>query len=259
MKTLIYSYRYLVHWLRSSNENDVHPPFISDLLTSVIYVKTKYYPYLLIEKLREQLIDSKKKITTVDFGAGGKSSGSKKICTIASKSAKPARQAQLLFRLVNYFQPKNILELGTSLGLSTAYLSAANLKSKIITLEGSPETAKIATKNFKKLNLKNIEQVVGNFDDTLPKVIDNCESLDFVFFDGNHRKEPTLSYFKQCLKKANENTVFVFDDIYWSDEMIVAWNEIKKNEEATITIDLFFMGIVLFRKGQEKEHFSIRF
>jgi len=80
-----------------------------------------------------------------------------------------------------------------------------------------------------------------------------------VFFDGNHRKEPTLKYFKQCLKKTNDNSIFIFDDIYWSEEMESAWNEIKANPEVSITVDLFELGLVFFRKGIEKQDFVVKF
>lgn len=259
MKKLFFIYHYLVHRLKAVNEHGIHSPFVFDLLMNVIYVKTDYYPFKKIEKVREQLLDSKKTIHCIDLGATNEITKDKKISRIAKHSAKAPRQAQLLFRLANYFQPEHIIELGTSLGISTAYLAAANSKTKIITMEGCPETAEIAQQNFKHLKLQNIEQIIGNFDIVLPKVLDKCEKLDFVFFDGNHRKQATLNYFNQCLEKVNESTVFVFDDIYWSDEMMEAWKEIKNNSRVTITIDLFFMGIVFFHKEQAKQHFLIRF
>ena len=151
------------------------------------------------------------------------------------------------------------MELGTSLGISSAYLAAANSGSKLITIEGCKEIADVAAQNFTKLELKNIEQVVGNFDKVLPEVLKKTDQLDLVFFDGNHQKEPTPNYFKQCLEKANEKSVFIFDDIYWSREMKEAWEEIKNNKKVTVSIDLFYMGIIFFRKEQVKEHFMIRY
>jgi predicted O-methyltransferase YrrM len=259
VKKIVFIYHYIVHRLKATNEHGVHSPFVFNLLTNVIDVKQKYSSYGNIEKLREQLLSSKKTIHCIDLGAGTEKKADKQISRIAKTSAKSAKQAQLLFRLANHFQPSKIIELGTSLGISTAYLASANSKSQIITLEGCPETADFAQQNFKHLKLKNIQQVIGNFDDTLPKVLHDHENLEFVFFDGNHRKQATLNYFDQCLKKASDSTVFVFDDIYWSDEMMEAWNEIKNNDRVTVTIDLFFMGIVFFRKEQVKQHFLIRF
>jgi predicted O-methyltransferase YrrM len=204
---------------------------------------------------------SKKILNCVDLGAGShlQNKTSKSISEIVHAAAKPEKYAQLLFRLVNHFQPATILELGTSLGISSAYMASANSRSKLITIEGCKEIAAIAGQNFKKLELFNIEQLTGNFDDRLPEVLKKIDQLDFVFFDGNHRKIPTINYFEQCLEKASERSVFVFDDIYWSDEMKEAWQEIKNNDRVTVTIDLFYFGILFFRKEQVKEHFVIRY
>ena len=138
-------------------------------------------------------------------------------------------------------------------------MASANSKIKTISIEGCPETAKIAAQNFEKIEIKNVEQFIGNFDAILPDIVEKREEIDFVLFDGNHRKKATLNYFLTCLEKASENSVFIFDDINWSDEMREAWQEIKDHEQVTVTIDLFFMGIVFFRKEQAKQHFIIKF
>jgi predicted O-methyltransferase YrrM len=259
VKKLHFIYRYITHRLKAVNEHSVDSPFVYSLITNVIYVNQGYYSYKKIEKLREQLLVSNNKIRCTDMGAGSAITSNKTVGSIAKHSAKSAKQAQLLFRLVNFFQPETIIELGTSLGISTAYLASANSKTPVITIEGCEEAAEIAKQNFKHLKLKNIEQIVGNFDDVFPKLVKARKKIDLVYIDGNHRKQPTINYFKQCLEKVNEDSILIFDDIYWSDEMMQAWQEIKNNRQVTVTIDLFYMGIVLFRKEQTKQHFIIRF
>jgi len=255
------AYKYLIYRFQSVDEHGVHSPFVFDLLLNVIYNKVKFYNYLKIEELRLKLLVSNQEVSITDMGAGSVKGlkKSRKVKEIAQNSAKSAKYAQLLFRIVNHFQPKTILELGTSLGISTSYLASVNSESNIFTIEGSEEIAEIAKNNFQELELTNIRSISGNFDSELPLLLERIETLDFVFFDGNHRKEPTLNYFEQCLKKATEKSVFVFDDIYWSKEMTEAWEEIKKNERVSVTIDLFFIGIVFFRKEQAKQHFVIKF
>lgn len=261
VKNLLIAYHYIVYRFKSTTEHGVHSPFVFDLLTNVIYNKSDFYVYKKIETLREALLESKQIIIVKDLGAGSpfQKSNAKKIKNIARNAAKSAKYAQLLFRLADHFQPSSVLELGTSLGISTAYLAAANSKIKIISIEGCSETAKIASQNFEKLELHNIEQIIGNFDDVLPTIVSQQNKIDFVLFDGNHRKKPTLDYFQKCLEKSTENSVFVFDDINWSDDMREAWEEIKNNDKVTVTIDLFFMGLVFFRKEQAKQHFIIKF
>lgn len=250
----------MIYRIKSTNTHGVHSPFVFELLNSVFYNSKSYYSYSQIEELRSVLKKNKKKIIHVDLGA--LASGKNKnftVSDIVKKSAKKPKYSKLLFRLVNYFQAKQILELGTSLGISTAYIASGNLSSNLITLEGSPEIAKIAEENFKNLNLKNIRLIEGNFNNTLPTVLTKIEKLDFVFFDGNHTYEATINYFNQCLAKKHASSIFVFDDIYWSPEMTTAWEEIKNHPDVTVSIDIFQMGIVFFRKEQMKQHFIIRY
>jgi predicted O-methyltransferase YrrM len=172
---------------------------------------------------------------------------------------KPARYGQLLFRLVNHFKPRYILELGTSLGITTMYLALPYKSTNVVTLEGSDSTASIAQRNFSKAGVKNITVITGELGNTLKETVNHLSPLDFVYFDANHRKEPTLNYFLTCLSYHHENTVFVFDDIYWSSGMKNAWTEIKTHPEVTLTIDLFSVGLVFFRKGIRKQNFKLRF
>ena len=162
--------------------------------------------------------------------------------------------------MVKYYQPATVVELGTSLGITTSYLSLAKADANLITMEGSGEIARIAKLNFKTLGLKNIELIEGNFDNTLSPNVSRLSSVDFAFIDGNHRKEPTERYFRELLPKTNNDSILVFDDIHWSSEMEAAWETIKNNTAVTCSIDLFFIGLVFFRKEfQEKQHFRIRF
>jgi len=129
----------------------------------------------------------------------------------------------------------------------------------VITIEGCPQTAAVAGRNFKDLGIRNIELQVGNFDELLPDLIGTKPKLDFVYIDGNHRKDATLNYFNWCLPKVHENSLLIFDDIYWSEGMKEAWAQIKQHPEVTVTVDLFWIGLVFFKKGQAKEHFKIRY
>lgn len=257
MKRLKFILKYIRYYFVAQNENDIHSPFVFDLFTNIIKDTNPFYIYEEIEAIRSELLQSSKEIIVRDYGTG--SSHKRKIKNIAKHSVKSPKHAQLLFRLINHFQPETLLEFGTSLGISALYQAAVNKNSKLITLEGCPQTAEIARQNFRKLNMNNIELVTGDFDDMLPEILKQINKLDYVFFDGNHRKEPTISYFKQCLPFINNNTFFVFDDIHWSDDMERAWETIKEHPQVTGTLDLFFMGLVFFRKDLEKQHFVIWF
>ncbi|MCD4745762.1 MAG: class I SAM-dependent methyltransferase [Bacteroidales bacterium] len=261
MKIIRFIIRFIKYYFSAKTKYDIHSPFVFNLITKVLTDKKKYDDYYKAEEIRNYLLNNNQRIIVNDFGAGLSSElkSAKKIKTIAKHSAKSPKYAKVLYCLVKYFQPRTILELGTSLGISAIYQSLAAPESKFITIEGCPNIAGIAKQNFNKLNLKNIELIVGKFDDVLQIALSKYETLDYIFFDGNHKKEATIKYFEQCIPLINNNTLFVFDDIHWSKEMEEAWEQIKKNPLATITIDIFFMGFVFFRKELTKQDFIIRF
>lgn len=257
--------KYCRYYITASNGkgHGVHSPFVFNFITEVLNDDRFFYCYKPIEQLRQQLLANETRITVQDIGAGSRifKNAERSICSIAASSLKPAKYARLLFRMVNYLQPQHILELGSSLGITTAYLASANINTTVFTIEGSPSVANVAQQNFNQLGLQNISLQQGNFDEVLqPLLQSNFRFLDFVFIDGNHRKEPTIRYFEQMLPYIHEKTVLIFDDIHWSREMEEAWEYIKLHEKVTLTVDLFFIGIVFFRKEQkEKQYFTIRF
>lgn len=257
-------FKYLQYYFTASNGkgHGMHSPFVFEFITKVLNDGTVFPEYERVETLRGQLLNDHRVIEVEDFGAG--SSVTKKdkrsISSIAKNSAKPKKFGQLLFRMEKYYQPETILELGTSLGITTSYLSLAKPDARLITMEGSKEITDVAKRNFRNLEIRNIEIAEGNFDNILSSVVHGLSTVDLAFIDGNHRQEPTERYFKELLAKTNNDSILVFDDIHWSTEMEAAWETIKKNTAITCSIDLFFIGIVFFRKEfKEKQDFAIRF
>lgn len=252
-------FKYLTHLVKSIHLHGIHSPFVYQLNEAVLQEKIPFYSFDEIESIRAKLLLTQKKIKVNDLGAGAnkKAKSLRYINRICKDSCKPPAQAQTIYRLVYHFKPNTILELGTSLGLTTAYMAKANPKAKITSIEGASEIAKIAKVNFEKLKIKNIDLRVSAFDQTLDAYLDSVEQLDFVFFDGNHQEEASLKYFEKCLEKASSDSIFVFDDIYWSKGMHNAWEKIKKHKKVKITIDLFHFGIIFFRENQVKENFTV--
>jgi predicted O-methyltransferase YrrM len=258
---------YLQFLWHSKNEHAVHSPFVFNLLTKCFYDKKFKLEYVVLENYRNELLQNKNTIEVTDFGAGSKifKSNTRQIAQIAKTAGISAKRARLLYRIVNYFQPDTILEIGTSLGLGTSALKLGNPKASIITLEGCPETAKQAQLQLQKLpsrvqsnNVNTIKCVVTEFNNYLQNY--NLQSIiyNFIYFDGNHSKKATLEYFKLLLPTITNETVWIFDDIHWSKEMEEAWEEIKNHPKVTVSIDTFQWGLVFFRYEQPKQHFIIR-
>ncbi len=256
--------KYLTYYLISSNGkgHGTHSPFIFHFITHVLNDKQHYPEYDTVESLRKQLLRDETVLTIEDYGAGSSiaKSSQRSIASIAKNAAKPEKFGQLLFRMIKAYQPRSVLELGTSLGITTCYLSMAKPGANLITMEGAGEVAIVASRNFEKMRIDNIVIEQGNFDHTLSSVIRRVSSVDFAFIDGNHRREPTERYFHELLNKTNNDSILIFDDIHWSREMEQAWETIKAHPSVRCTVDLFFIGIIFFRQEfQEKQHFTIRF
>lgn len=260
---------YLKFLWNSKNEHGVHSPFVFNLVTKCFYDKSSKPEYLLLKKYRNSLLENKNTIEVTDFGAGSRvfKSNTRQIAKIAKTAGISKKRSELLFRIVQYFQPTTILEIGTSLGLATSALSLGNSKSKIITLEGCPMTMATAKNQLQSQSFKNIEFENTEFENYLKnhhisfsELAEQLPIINYqlIYFDGNHSKKATLDYFELLLPTITNDTVWIFDDIHWSQDMEDAWEIIKETPKVTVTIDTFQWGFVFFRMEQEKEHFVIR-
>jgi predicted O-methyltransferase YrrM len=262
--------KYFQYYVTASNGkgHGIHSPFVFDFINNVLNDQVRYACYDLVQNLRYDLLHDRSMTEVIDFGAGPATGHSKKrsVASIAKHSGKSRKMGQLLFRISRVFQPNTILELGTSLGLSTAYLALGNPSASVITLEGATAIASKAAKNLDSLQLTNIEFVTGNFDQSLPAMLSILQlpvhprRINLAFIDGNHRKEPCLRYFDLLVPSMADASLIIFDDIHWSPEMEETWIAIKKDSRVMLSIDLFFFGLIFFRSEfKVPQHFTIRF
>lgn len=252
------------YWVTASNGkgHGIHSPFVFDLITSVLNDNRHYYCYDQVEALRAALLEDRRILEVEDFGAGSAqiSKRNRSVASIAKMAAKSPKMGQLLFRMVAHYKPARILELGTSLGLSTLYLASGHHGTTVTTLEGSAAIAEVAREHFNRHSQGNIRSLIGNFDVILPTLLQEEPGFDFVFIDGNHRKEPTWRYFEQLKMQLPQKAVLIFDDIHWSAEMEEVWEMIKKDPAVMLSVDLFFIGIIFFDPAfKVPQHFRIRF
>lgn len=256
--------KYLGYYFRASNGrgHGMHSPFVFDFIQNVLNDKKSFTTYDPVEQIRKQLLKDNRVLEVEDFGAGSTSLRMKNrvVKQIAASSLKPKKFAQLLHRIVAYYQPKQIVELGTSLGITSSYLALGNPAASITTCEGSEQIAAVAQQIFNQQQLNNIQIIQGNFDTTLPQWLQQTPPIDLAFIDGNHRKLPTLQYFEQLLPHMHPNGMLIFDDIHWSEGMEEAWQQIKAHSAVTLSIDLFFIGLIFISPDfKTPQHFTIRF
>ena len=247
---------YIKFLLSSRNQHGVHSPFVYRLVTKCFYDKGNKKAYQKIADYRKELFKNKETIKVEDFGKGSRvfKSDERQISAIAKNAGISWKRSKLLYRLCTYLNSKQSIELGTSVGLATASL-ATNTNNNVLSIEACANTAAIAKKYLQKHALKNVEIQVHKFEEILPKL---QQKYDLAYIDGNHSYEATIKNFELLLPLTHNNSIFIFDDIYWSQEMQKAWKEIQQHPEVMVTIDTFYWGLVFFRKEQAKEHFKIR-
>jgi predicted O-methyltransferase YrrM len=247
---------YLQFRLSAKSWRSVHSPYIFKLGQ---HLKTSTFNSLnfqVVEKLRSSLKSNKTIVTFPDFGAEGKVV-KRTISNIVRTSAKRKSQCRLLSQIIEYVNPEVVLELGTNLGISYAYMALAAPNATITTIEGAPELAEIASTNLSELGIfGNIK--VGEFESKLPQVLRELETIDFAFVDGNHQESNTLDYFNQLVTCISQDGCIVFDDIYWSEGMTTAWKSIQSDPRVTLSVDCYHFGLVFIKSGVGKQHFKLR-
>lgn len=249
---------YILHRIKARGRHSLHSPFVFDLYESCVSDPAKSSFKESIEKIRKDLLADHSTIKIEDMGAGSRvnNSAQRKINQVAKHSLKSAKEAQFLACLCQKIDARKIIELGTSFGITTAYVAKNNPQAQLHSVEGSPEIAAIAKVNLKELEISNTTIYQGNFDVVFPELLKEVEA-DIIFIDGNHSKEATLRYFEMALDHINKKGLIVFDDIYWSIGMTEAWQSIIKNSRVSISIDFFHLGVVSLNEDYTKQDFKL--
>lgn len=249
---------YISYFFKAKGRHGTHSPFVYQFVSECLKTNMDNNFVLERKKLFNSLKNDKKTIEITDFGAGSKRLGNiRSVKSIFKTNTSKGKYGVLLYKITKFYKPKNILELGTSLGVGSFHFSKANSDSQIITLEGCPEIYKVALENLQKSNCLNVKCINSTFINFLKE--NTGEKFDLIFVDGHHDGEALINYLEHLKHYSHNDTIFILDDIRWSDSMLSAWNKIIQSSEYNLTIDLFRMGIIIPRKQQEKEHFVIRF
>lgn len=241
------------------DEHALHSPFFYDFYRDLLKEPQMINGNIEIENLRKEFLESTQEIEVNDLGAGSQieNTPNRKVSNIAKYSLSSTKFSVFLYRLIKKYKLKNILELGTSLGINTAYMALAK-DVQIVSMEGDESIIQLAEKHLNKK--ENINLMFGNIDGLLPNYLKGLnEPLDLVYIDANHTYEATIRYFKLLLKNKHQFSIFIFDDIHWSSGMTKAWKEIKKHSEVTASIDLFDAGIIFFNQQLNQQHLVLNF
>lgn len=256
--------QYLRYLLHAKTRHGIHSPFVYSFIEDVLYDTIKYADYQIVERQVSRLKQNRNVLEIVDFGAGKDNrkyrTYFKRVQEVAKKAGISKKHGRLLYRIVKHFQPATMLELGTSLGISTLYQAKGNLNAQFTAVEGCASLAMIAQNSLDKTGCENTTLKNAHFKTILPTLLNDLnKTLDYAFIDGDHTYDGTMYYFELMKKHVGDNSILIFHDIHWSKDMDKAWNELKHDPEVSISIDLYFMGILFFKKALSKQDFVLRF
>jgi predicted O-methyltransferase YrrM len=237
--------RFINYYYKAQTIYNIHSPYLFALLSRMMDRNINYYDFENLHDLREYFKRQKLRFSGEDPGAGSSIPGdNRSIRKIMKHAVSPAWKSEVFYRLLEFYQPKKILELGTSLGLNTLYLAHSNPDITVITIEGNPEIHRFASTLFKRLKMQNITAVCGNIDDHLESILQSDPDINCIIMDANHRLEPTLSYF-ELIKKHLSPGLVIMDDIHWSPGMTEAWNKCRSEGNFNVDIDFYYFGLLL--------------
>jgi len=252
-------FNFFKHWLLEIDNHSLHSPYLFNLYTSSIKSAKGIQPDSRIEELRK-LYEKDHQIVPGDvFGAGSRFRKKKanRLSYITRRGLSRSKYSVLLLSLINYFKCRIVLELGTSIGLNTLYLSKGKFVEKVITFEGNRHLAEIAQSHFESIPDIQIDLVIGNIDHTFKKWLEQNKRIDFVFLDANHTAEATARYVELAITWLVRPFILVIDDIYWSAGMTKAWNQICSYPQRKLCLDFFQMGILIFDEEGPEGYFHL--
>lgn len=256
--------QYLRYLLRAKTRHGIHSPFVYSFIEEILRDKIKYADYQIVERQVTRLKQNRNVLEIVDFGTGKAkakySTYFKRVQEVAKAAGITRKHGRLLYRMVRHYQPATMLELGTSLGISTMYQAKGNPNAQLTAIEGCASLAMIAQQSLDKTHCNNVTIKTAHFKTILPTLLNDLNKpLNYAFIDGDHSYDGTMQYFEMLKKHIDDNSILVFHDIHWSKGMEKAWSELKQDPQVSISIDLYFMGILFFQKTLNKQDFVLRF
>jgi predicted O-methyltransferase YrrM len=252
---------YFSYWLDAVDEHSLHSPFLFNFYINILKKKSPAAEVDALLNIRKRLLHDQRSIDVHDFGSGSLTlkTCERKVADITRVSTTPEKYATLYSRMIKHYQCRDIIELGTSVGINTMYLAKAHAATRVTTFEGSPETARVARQLFDENKIGNISLIEGNIDQTLPVFLESIKKFDFAFVDANHRFEPTKKYLEMLLSKSLPESIVVLDDIHYTAEMERAWKLIQQHELVYTTVDLYRCGLIFFNPALTKQNVVLQY
>lgn len=248
---------YIRYRRKAIGKQKIHSPFVFSFYNEIVKKKKANDAFKSIEILVEARQD-KTLIAASNFGAKTASNEMTSVASVARKSGVNKRWGSFLYEMSRQHGSNKIIELGTNLGIGTAFLCEGNPEAEVVSFEGNPDFVRYAFEKLNSKGLTNFKIIEGRIQDHIKNELKRLESVDLVYIDADHTYEATLHFFQVILPFVHQKTILIFDDIYWSEGMTQAWNEIIKDSKVRVSVDLYFKGVITFDDGLPKQHFVLK-
>jgi len=245
----------LSYYFRRHGAHGLHSPFVFEWYNACVTKRPARAETERIEEARKKFSRNHSLFVKQDFGTG-KNNRQMRVSRLV-KDSMDARMGEILFQTIRYMNYRQVLELGTCLGIGTAYLNAGGAAS-VVSVEGCPATKQFASQFLAEAHCTEPTLLQGEFSEVLQSGLRELKNIDLVHVDGNHRGEATLEYYRQLRPKMSDNGLMVFDDIRWSKEMWHAWREIASLEKNCYSIDLGTTGMVFLCAREYGQYFYMK-
>jgi predicted O-methyltransferase YrrM len=251
------------YYLTAKSRFNLHSPFLHRFSEDVLRPARKAQDPVVLQSFRKQLYQDPQRYQKQELGAKPDQQAVAKVGKVARKISIPKKYGRLLSNLIDWSSSHEVLELGTGLGMGTAYLMdglARNGSGHLTTLEGCPSTLQIARRHWHQLPqhwpVPNCYE--GPIADTLPQYVKKHQP-DLVFLDAHHEKEAVLHYTSLLIPAMASKGALVLDDIHWSPEMAAAWTKVTDDPRIRMSLDLFRVGLAFTDQDLSPLHLKLRF
>jgi predicted O-methyltransferase YrrM len=247
---------FIHYFFKVVDRHSIQAPFAFQFIDSLQKAIVSSRPIPDIEHERTSFAKDRSPVNGTDFGAGT-SLGKSTIAKIARFGISSKYSCVFLHELANMAKAATCVELGTSLGIASAYIGRSRSLEKLYSFEGNGELAARAEALHKRLMIDKVQVIKGNIDDKLPTFLDGVGTIDLAIIDANHTSEALAHYFQLLKSKMEAHSIIFIDDIRWSRDMYSGWQELSQRSEVTVSMEFLNFGLLFFEKGLQKQHYIL--
>ncbi len=258
MRSVIYRIRlYIYYLIKGKSRYYIHSPFVYDFCRFVLLKKTTSKNKQTIDEIKSYYHNHNLPLELEELGAGKKTTYVISTSDYLTRTAVTDKYGSLLQHIIEYYKIECVIETGTALGISAAWMAQANTSPQIHTIDGNRDLCTAAEKMFSNFNLNKVHTYHGTIIQTLPKLYSLIGDKTMIYLDAHHTGEASIEYFNMLKPFLRKDSVLVLDDINYSKDMHQAWKEIISDSSVTLSINLFRMGVIFFNPALSKQEFYL--